>query len=322
MKKSISRKNVLKEAGTLLIAAILILTAIFVLTPINKVTKALPPDQIPTANFTYSPEDPKNTTIIHFTDTSTDLDGSIVSWWWNFGDHYYSDLQNPIHCYYVNGLYNVNLIVTDNDGFTNNVIKMIIIDNPPSIPSNPDPYDNKANVNTDYKLSWTGGDIDNDPVTYDVYFGDTSPPPKVQSNQSGTTYDPGILKDDTTYYWMIVAWDIYGMMNSGPVWTFSTKGNNPPNPPTKPSGQTICWVNKLYYYSTKSADPDGDQLYYKWFWGDGNTSDWIGPYDSNIVVSASHTWTKKGMYHVMVKAKDIHGAESYWSSDRLVYVIY
>jgi len=42
MRKSNSRKTILKEASVLLIAAILILTALFVLTPITKVTKAAP----------------------------------------------------------------------------------------------------------------------------------------------------------------------------------------------------------------------------------------------------------------------------------------
>ncbi|VVB62297.1 Beta-propeller repeat protein [uncultured archaeon] len=73
----------------------------------------------PVADFTYTPDDPTSTSIIHFTDTSTDSDGTIVSWWWDFGDGYYSNLQNPIHCYYTNGEYMVTLTVTDNEDVKN-----------------------------------------------------------------------------------------------------------------------------------------------------------------------------------------------------------
>ncbi len=69
----------------------------------------------PIADFTYTLSSPINTDIIEFIDTSTDSDGTLVSWWWNFGDGYYSDLQNPIHVYYSIGTYDVTLTVTDND---------------------------------------------------------------------------------------------------------------------------------------------------------------------------------------------------------------
>ena len=88
---------------------------------------------LPIADFTYTPNEPINTDIIHFADTSHDPDGTIVSWWWNFGDHYYSDLQNPIHCYYTHGKYNVTLTVTDNDGGTNTSTRTILINTPVEI---------------------------------------------------------------------------------------------------------------------------------------------------------------------------------------------
>lgn len=70
----------------------------------------------PNANFTYNPINPTNEDIIQFNDTSTDPDGTIVKWFWNFGDHYLSDLQNPIHRYYKSGSYNASLTVMDNYG--------------------------------------------------------------------------------------------------------------------------------------------------------------------------------------------------------------
>jgi len=54
-------------------------------------------------------------------------------------------------------------------------------------------------------------------VTYDVYFGKTSPPTKVVSNQTETSYNPGTLEYNTTYYWQIIAWDDQGESAEGPI---------------------------------------------------------------------------------------------------------
>jgi PKD repeat protein len=51
-----------------------------------------------------------------FVDRSTDGDGSIVSWQWNFGDGGTSTQRNPTHVYAAEGHYEVLLMVTDDDG--------------------------------------------------------------------------------------------------------------------------------------------------------------------------------------------------------------
>lgn len=87
----------------------------------------------------------------------------------------------------------------------------------------------------------------------------------------------------------------------------------PPETPVRPSGQTSGKIGVEYNYTTNTIDADGDQVFYKWDWGDGNFSDWFGPYNSGEVVSASHIW-QKGCYEIKVKAKDINDVESYtWS---------
>ena len=91
------------------------------------------------------------------------------------------------------------------------------------------------------------------------------------------------------------------------------KPNNPPNKPSKPSGPTSGKAGTSYTYSTSTTDPDGDQVYYWFDWGDGTNSGWLGPYNSGQTVSASHTWSERGSYEIKVKAKDTNGAESEWS---------
>ena len=87
----------------------------------------------------------------------------------------------------------------------------------------------------------------------------------------------------------------------------------PPNTPQKPSGEIKGNIEVEYTYNTTTTDPDNTSLYYMWSWGDGNMSGWYGPFSSNEVANASHTWMKRGTYEIKVKAKNENGAESDWS---------
>ncbi len=51
-----------------------------------------------------------------FTDSSTDADGTIVSWSWDFGYETTATIQNPSHSYAAAGTYDVTLTVIDNGG--------------------------------------------------------------------------------------------------------------------------------------------------------------------------------------------------------------
>ncbi len=55
---------------------------------------------------------------VAFTDTSTDVNGDIVSWAWDFGDGATSSMQNPSHTFPATGTYDVTLMVTDSAGHT------------------------------------------------------------------------------------------------------------------------------------------------------------------------------------------------------------
>ena len=78
-------------------------------------------NQLPWANFTYSPSYPTTSDTISFTDTSIDSDGAIVSWYWEFGDGSTSTEQNPEHQYADDGIYTVTLTVTDNATATDSI---------------------------------------------------------------------------------------------------------------------------------------------------------------------------------------------------------
>ncbi|MEM4217584.1 MAG: hypothetical protein QXZ09_06145 [Candidatus Methanomethylicaceae archaeon] len=103
---------------------------------------------------------------------------------------------------------------------------------PPNQPSNPSPPHNATNVDINADLGWSGGDPDGDPVTYDLYFGTSSPPPLRQAGLTTTSYDPGTLPFNTTHYWKIIARDNRGASTEGPIWSFTTASCPTPAAPT------------------------------------------------------------------------------------------
>ena len=87
-----------------------------------------------------------------------------------------------------------------------------------------------------------------------------------------------------------------------------------PEKPEKPSGPTNGKPGESYTFSTSSIDIYGDEIYYLWDWGNGEYSDWLGPYKSGEVIETSHIWENQGSKNVKVKAKDIYDCESDWSN--------
>lgn len=89
--------------------------------------------------------------------------------------------------------------------------------------------------------------------------------------------------------------------------------SQPPEKPETPDGATSGKINEEYTYTSSTTDPDVDQVYYLFDWGDGEFSGWIGPYDSGDTAEASHIWTEQDDYEIKVKSKDVHGVQSEWS---------
>jgi hypothetical protein len=89
---------------------------------------------------------------------------------------------------------------------------------------------------------------------------------------------------------------------------FTHYANSPPGTPGKPAGKTTGEVGVEYTYTiTANTDPEGEHTYYKFYWDDGESSPWLGPYQPSEIVQATHTWRTAGTYHVIVKCRD-----DYW----------
>ena len=111
------------------------------------------------------------------------------------------------------------------------------------------------------------------PKVFDIFFGNTTPPPLLEHNTSDRMYDPTpgageYLEFDTTYYWKIDVWNNKGEKTPGDIFTFTTRGNSPPNTPSYESPRNNSLNNPIDTNLTwVGGDPDMDDVTYDVYFG-------------------------------------------------------
>jgi PKD repeat protein len=214
-------------------------------------------------------------------------------------------------------------------------------DNNPIL-SSPDPTNGLANVPiSTASLSINIQDPDGDTFNYTI---STSPnigssSGNESSNGSKSCSISG-LDYSTTYTWYVSCMDTgSGNLTNKSYWfttesnggggdgdgdggglpppgsdTNDTSGqNNPPETPVKPSGPTYVEMSVEYIFMSSTYDVDGDEIRYRFDWGDGNYSNWSDFMSSNTSVSMSHYWSLISNYSIRVMAQDENGSNSSWS---------
>lgn len=183
----------------------------------------------------------------------------------------------------------------------------------PAEPMLPIPAAGSSGVTIFINLRWTGGEPN---LTFDVYFGTMNPPSLVATNLSQTVYEPPTrLLLNTTYYWQIVEFNSAQESTPGSIWSFTTAGDSPPFSPVVLDGPVVAGPGISLKFQTVAPDPEGDQIYYQWDWGDGNMSDWLGPYAFGEHTETSYQWAQNGSYNIRVRAMDTSGKISGWSTN-------
>jgi len=114
------------------------------------------------------------------------------------------------------------------------------VNSAPSAPVYVEPANGAGGQSTVIDLRWQPSvDPDDDPVTYEVFFGTAPGPPLIDAHRVSTWFTPPALLNSTTYYWKVIARDDHGHTSSGQVWSFTTAGI-PPFPPTLLSPQNAA----------------------------------------------------------------------------------
>ncbi|MEW7289149.1 fibronectin type III domain-containing protein [Aquimarina sp. 2304DJ70-9] len=92
----------------------------------------------------------------------------------------------------------------------------------PNAPSVVSPTLGERVSGTTITLDWDATDRDNDPLTFDLYFGDTNPPVLFAESVDATALDVTVTAD-MIYYWRVVVKDDKAGVTIGQVWNFRTE---------------------------------------------------------------------------------------------------
>lgn len=245
-------------------------------------------DQPPTADFSFSPETPGPGDTVSFDGSnSTDPDGSIASYEWNYDDGSANDSGvSPSHIFSSSGTYNVTLTVTDDGGNTNSTTKTVEVNDGPTADIDYDPSDPEINEQVEFDGSGSTEGLDQI-VSYDWYIDSAY-------YASGTTINPS-FGSKGVYNVTLIVTDDGGLSDQESVDVTVT---DDPAPSFTASSTTINAGDSVSFDASNSFDPDGVINSYDWDFGDGN---------SDTGVTTTHTFTTPATETVELEVTDDSG---------------
>ena len=266
---------------------------------------------------------------------STDSDGSIASYSWNFGDGTTSTLANPSHTYTAANTYNVSLTVTDNEGATNTASTTATITDggtttPPSNVPNVCASENSITSGNltpgdaaclgNAQTIWLGiADISGHNSVkirtahgtgdLSVYY-DNNNWPTGTNNDDGVSTNAGnneciYITGGSSYWGNLKVTNSNGTASI--LVEFDTAGCGSDNGGGNQNNAPVANANGAYsgteniavsFSSAGSSDSEGPIASYSWNFGDGNTSTLANP---------THTYAAANTYNVTLTVTDSDG---------------
>ncbi len=260
----------------------------------------------PTAVAEANPTTGAAPLTVNFTGSnSTDSDGTITSYSWDFGDGTSSSQADPSHVYNSAGTYTAVLTVTDDGGATDTDQVIITVTGPPNTPPTAtitSPADG-ANFPIGATVNYSGTGTDPEDGTLGAsaftWFYTRNGGAETQF-ASGVTSGSETINFPGTYVLILEVVDSGGATDRDQVTiTVGGAGNTPPTAvaeATPTSGTAPLTVN---FTGSNSSDPDGTISSYSWDFGDGTSSTQADP---------THTYTAAGTYTAVLTVTDNDGA--------------
>jgi hypothetical protein len=272
-------------------------------------------ENIPVACFNWEDIDGHGpgTTIDFNASCSYSYNGTIDLYEWDFtSDGIYDNLSSSPFTSYTYGNYNPHdctLRVTNNDGITAIVVITVQADTD---------YPPVANyIWDDADLGGPGTQIDfdascsTDDIGIDLYEWDWTNDGSVNA-YSSFPYISHDYGDYEEHYCKLIVTDTGGQKDTI-IKTVQARANSNPNPPLI-NGPSSGKNGQEYDFTFIATDPDNDDLYYQIDWGDGVLLDWFGPFESDEVITESHTWGEQGTFTIKARVKDKYNAQSDWAT--------
>ncbi len=234
---------------------------------------------------------------------SSDPDGAIASYSWDFGDGTTGTGATPTKAYAEAGTFDVTLTVTDDAGETNSVsttVEIIAAANQPPVADPGGPYNGAVDVAVQFDGS-ASSDPDGVIASYSWDFGNgatgTGPTPATTYTEAGAFNVTLTVTDDD------------GATNSvSTTVTIVAAANQPPvaNPGGPYNGTVGIAVQ---FNGAASSDPDGAIAAYSWDFGNGTTG--TGP-------TPATTYTEAGAFNVTLTVTDDDGATNSVSTTAVI----
>ena len=96
--------------------------------------------------------------------------------------------------------------------------------------------------------------------------------------------------------------------------------NHSPDKPVVLSNMVMSQTNVPINFQVYSTDQDGDNISYRFHWGDEQSSDWSNFSSSGETVSLNYSYSTPGRFIVTVEAKDIRGGISQLSDPLIITI--
>src|SRR2546425_663560 len=284
---SVASDDILWTAPTSIIAVAVGLDGAFWLTTPSTIYRYWDSGQPPVASFTATPNPAIVGSPVAFDASgSSDPDGNIVSYAWDFGDSTGGSGVTVAHTYLTFGTFNATLTVTDNESFAATAYRHIVVRAPPiaSFTATPNPAVVGASVTFDASTSF---DPDGTIVSYTWEFGDATGGSGVVATHSYA--NPGVLAVNLT---------VLDNQTLSSRATHQVTVNAPPHAGFQFAPTTVYVGVSVTFDGSGSTDPDGSIASYAWDFGDGSTG---------TGVQASHVFAAKGTFQIRLTVVDNDG---------------
>jgi PKD domain len=269
-------------------------------------------DRPPVASFTSTPPSAPTGTAIRFDGTSSyDLDGTVVSYSWAFGDGATGTGSIVTHSYTLAKAYTVTLTVTDNGGVTGSTSSQVTItDRPPVVSFTPSPA--TANTGQSITLSINVSDPDGTISTTRVDWGDTTS--QLYSGAiTSATHSYATTGSSTSQIFTIIVTATDNNASYTSTSSQVTINDRVPIPSFNPSSTSLT-TNQNVTLTISATDPDGTVATIRVDWGDGTVDTLSGTATSDTHNYGSTGTSTTRIFTITVNATDNSGSTGKISS--------